>query len=195
MIQDDLAHRWPSLFTGHTWGRTSFLGMRLLDGPIDVSILQSVNIVPFVGEDVVLTMMSATKPLLPGGTREYGETLLQTIQREVFEECGAEIDTCVAFALLDCYSYERKPWRPHLPHPEFSRLLCFGDIRMIGGPARGQNMETISAVNVVSLPVAIRSLLTCRRPELAAIYECAAEARGDGETGVNLISHPMGDMI
>lgn len=126
MLDHDLAARFPTLARGVRWRNTALIGARRITGPPDPSRLQSVNMVPFVGDQVLVISLENGHVMLPGGTREYGESLFETISREMREETGSTIHSCLPFLVLDCISFESRPWRPWLVHPAFERLVSSG---------------------------------------------------------------------
>lgn len=173
----DLADRFPNLVRGVRWRNTALTGCRLVTGTPDPSRLQSVNMVPFIGDRVLVIALADGHLMLPGGTRERDESLLQTITREMREETGHALDSCFPFAVLECVSYDDAPWRDYLAHPEFERLVCFGDVYHIGLPENPKGAEQIARVELLTLNDAVSCFHTAGRPELADIYTLAAEIR------------------
>jgi 8-oxo-dGTP pyrophosphatase MutT (NUDIX family) len=168
------------------WRNTALIGARAVTGVPDTARLQSVNMVPFVGDDVIVIAMEDGHIMLPGGTREEGESLLETISREMREETGCAIDSCRPFLVMECISYDEKPWRPWLVHPEFERLVCLGDVHHIGPPENPTDAEQIAHVHVLAIDEAIRFLRDADRPELADVYAFAGEMRRDTSTLIDL---------
>ena len=173
----ELAARYPALATPVRWANTALTGCHLVTGAPDTSLLQSVNLVPFVGDRVLVIALASGHIMLPGGTIEAGETLLETIEREMAEETGYRILTCHPFAALECISYDARPWRPHLPHPRFERLVCVGDVEPDGLPTNPADAEQIAHVDLLPLPTAVNRLRLAGRPELADLYRLAADVR------------------
>lgn len=133
--------------------------------------------VPFIGDRVMVIALADGHAMLPGGTRERDETLLETISREMREETGYALDSCFPFAVLECISYDEKPWRDYLVHPEFERLVCFGQVHQIGLPENPAGAEQIARIEVLPVAEAVAFLRNAGRPELADIYALAAEIR------------------
>lgn len=187
MTAAEFTTRFPHLSRGVRWRNTALLGARPITGMPDPTRLQSVNMVPFVGDDVLVIALEDGHLMLPGGTREQGESLLTTISREMREETGHAIDTCYPFLSLQNISYDARPWRPWLPHPAFERLVCLGEVHRVSAPENPDGAEQISHVHHLAPEAAIRFLNEAGRPELAEIYAYAVEMREHTHTLINLM--------
>jgi 8-oxo-dGTP pyrophosphatase MutT (NUDIX family) len=186
MPEIDLAARFLDLARGVRWRNTALTGCRLVTGKPNPARLQSVNMVPFVGDRVIVIALENGHIMLPGGTRERDETLFQTISREMREETGHAVDSCFPFAVLDCISYDEKPWRDYLVHPEFERLVCFGDVHQVGLPENPAGAEQIARIEILPVAEAVTFLRDVGRPELADIYGLASEIRRSPDGLVDL---------
>lgn len=164
---------YPVLTTPLRWGNVHLTGFQLPD----VDHVQSVNIVPFVGDHCVVITVGDSDASLPGGTMERGETFLETARREIREEIreevGAEILSLALVGRWDCHSDDAEPWRAHLPHPDLIRLVLCGEIAIVGPPENPEDAEQISRVDVVPLDVADSFLASSGWRELAELYRLA----------------------
>jgi 8-oxo-dGTP diphosphatase len=109
----------------------------LLDGGrgFDERLVAHSNVIPFVGDhDCIVVGFDTGDWTVPGGTLEPGEHWRAALERELLEEAGAYLRTYTPFAVLQCHS-RTAPYRPHLPHPDFYRLLGYGDVELGGAPA------------------------------------------------------------
>jgi 8-oxo-dGTP diphosphatase len=187
MAAPDFARRFPHLSRGVRWRNTALLGARPIRGTPDPARLQSVNMVPFAGDRVIVITMHDGHIMLPGGTRERDESLLGTISREMIEETGYGIDSCHPFLVLEAISYDDRPWRPWLVHPEFERLVCLGDVHRVGAPENPDGAEQIAEVHLLAPDDAVRFLDDAGRPELGEIYAFAAEMRDHTDQLIDLV--------
>ena len=113
---------------------------------------------------------------ITGGTLEPGENYLEAIQRELVEEAGARLINLKPIGAWHCHSLAESPYRPHLPWPEFYRIVGYGEVELIEKPENPKDGEQVLEVGTFS-PEEVNRLLA-QRPddgqELAEIYRLAA---------------------
>jgi len=163
----------PTLSAPLRWGNISLTGFQLLNDLPPIEEVQSVNVVPFIGNDCVVISLAGGSVNLPGGTMERGESFLETARREIREEVGAEIRSLALIGQWACHSDDPKPWRSHLPHPDFIRVVLCGEIEIVRPPENPEDGEQIARVEVLPLEEAISRLDAAQRHELAALYRVA----------------------
>ncbi len=172
-MNDDLCY----LFEDFHYGTVSARFARL-DVPPSDALISNVNVVPFVGEQVVIIRLKDGSYEVPGGTREPGEAYLETARRELIEEAGARLISYVPFGAWKCHSTSVRPYRPHLPHPDFYRLAGYGEVELIAPPTNPADGEQVAAVQVLTVDEAAAQFTASERPDLADLYRLAARLRG-----------------
>jgi len=165
------------LFEDTRWGTVS-ASFQQLTSPPPLELTSSVNIVPVVGERWLLIRLQDGSYEVPGGTREAGEALLETAARELREEAGAELIRFNVFGAWWCHSARSAPYKPHLPHPDFYRVVGWGEVRLVGAPTNPADGEQVAAVELVTLDQAAARFSGGGRPDLADLYRLAAHVRG-----------------
>lgn len=148
-----------------------------LDSPPEQ--IANVNVVPFIGALCVVIVTPDGADIL-GGTLEPGESYLDAARRELLEEAGARLLNLRVFGAWKCHASTDRPFRPHLPHPDFYRLAAYGDVELTSEPTNLVDGETIIRVEVVPVAQAAGWFRTINRAELAELYELAAHLRGTG---------------
>lgn len=173
-MSDDLQY----LFEDTRWGAVSAQFERRADAPPD-ALISNVTVVPFAGDLVVIIRLVDGSYEVPGGTREAGETILDTARRELIEEAGARLIDYLPFGAWHCYSSSEKPYKSHLPHPEFYRLVGYGTVELTGQPTNPADGEQVAGVEVLTVAAAAERFVASGRPDLADLYRLAARVRGE----------------
>lgn len=144
-----------------------------LDTKVDEALVSNISIVPNIGERYVIIQLKSGLWELPGGTREPGEHFMDTIRRETLEELGAELLSYRIMGQFHCESSAEKPYRPHIPHPRFVRLVGFGEVELTRLPLNPPDGEQVTVVDTVSIDEAMRRFEQQGRYDLAEIYKLA----------------------
>jgi 8-oxo-dGTP pyrophosphatase MutT (NUDIX family) len=165
---------YPNLLQTHDWGKatsTFEIGQEAAPEPL----ISNVNIVPFIGEKCVLIRLDNGNWEMPGGTLEPNEHFLSTVKRELLEEAGAAlVSPFTAFGAWKFLSTAEEPYRPHLPHPLYYRVVGFGDVELVSAPIiPGDGGEQVVAVEAMALPEAKQAFIDSGRSDLAELYELA----------------------
>jgi 8-oxo-dGTP diphosphatase len=173
---DSLSERFPHLFREVLWGGGPIQAQfKQLNTEPPCTLIANVNLVPRAGDKWVLLRHQNGSWDLPGGTLEHGETYLETLQRELMEEAGAELCSFHILGAWHCFSLAERPYREHMPFPEFYRLVGYGQVELKTGPTNPADGEQIAAVESVSLEQAVANFHRCQRYDLADLYQFAAE--------------------
>ena len=145
----------PHLFGSTSWG-TVTCTFECLNQIPPLDRISNVNLVPFKGDRWLILRLQTGEWEVPGGTLEPGESYSDTIRRELMEEAGARLITFEPFGAWHCFSTAPKPYRPHLPHPEFYRLVGYGAVEIIGSPENPEDGEQVASVEFVPIDEAVQ---------------------------------------
>ena len=134
----------------------------------------NVNLVPYTPAGWVVLAIADGRLEVPGGTRESGESIEAALRRALLEEAGARLESFRPFGVWDCVSTSETPYRPHLPHPRFQRLVGVGRVALETKPTIGDG-EDVVEVLTVSLEEAQARFRAIGRGDLAGLYGLAAD--------------------
>ncbi|MFK7693533.1 NUDIX domain-containing protein [Paenibacillus sp. HJGM_3] len=114
---------------------------------------------------------------IPGGTLEKDENFRDTLRRELMEEAGAILHTFEPFGAWKCFSKHNQAYKPHLPHPQFFRLVGYGNVELFSSPQIPNDGERVIAVEKISVEEASEKFKQKGRHDLAELYRLAEELR------------------
>ena len=166
----------PNLFGDTSWGSVTCRFEPLNEIP-PPNLISNVNLVPFSEDRWLVLHLQTGEWEVPGGTLEPGESYSEAISRELIEEAGARLITFEPLGAWHCFSTAPKPYRPHLPHPEFYRLVGYGAVEITGSPENPEGGEQVVSVDFVPIEEAIQRFRDINRFELAELYQLAARMR------------------
>lgn len=144
---------------------------------VDESMVSNVSIIPFSGSKCVIFQIDNGNWELPGGTLEAGEIYIDGLKREVMEELGAELLSYHVFGQFNCVSSAKTPYKSHIPHPNFVRLLGHGEVKIVGEPLNPDDGEKVIAVELVDIDEAIKRFEEIKRYDIAEMYKLAFKIR------------------
>jgi ADP-ribose pyrophosphatase YjhB (NUDIX family) len=171
-----LSQDFPHLFQDTSLGATQ-CRFELLDSPPPHNLISNVHLVPFIGNQCLVIRLSNGDWEIPGGTLEPNEGYLEAIRRELLEEAGARLISFQLLGVWRCHSSATKPYRPHLPHPEFYVFVGYGEVELVGKPKNPASGEQVVAVECMSVEEASRRFVSIGRHDLAELYRLAAMVR------------------
>lgn len=85
--------------------------------------ITSVRCLLFQDDSVLVVSNREGRHILPGGRRKGGETIEQTLRREVAEETGWSIDSISRLGFIHLQHLEPKPPGYRFPHPHFFQIV------------------------------------------------------------------------
>ena len=168
-MQQDLAPQYPNLFGPATWGPVQ-CRFALLESNPPAALVSNISIVPFAGDKVAQIELENGLLEIIGGTLEPGESYRGAIERELIEEAGARLLSLEPFGVWYCHSTAPIPYRPHIPHPDFYRLVAYAEVEIVGPPQVPEGGEPVRYVHLLPVEEAANSFRSQGRPELAELY-------------------------
>ncbi len=148
-----------------------------LDYQVDEAIISNISIIPTIGDKYVVMRLEDGRWELIGGTLEPNEHHMRALEREVAEEIGAELVSYTPFGCFNCFSTAEVPYRPHIPHPRFVRLIGYGEVRLVGKPLNPPDGEQVAVVEAVDIEVAVERFEAMGRHDIAELYLLAHHMR------------------
>ncbi|WP_288086230.1 NUDIX hydrolase [Roseiflexus sp.] len=136
--------------------------------------IANVNIVPRIGNAWVTLRLKDGSWEMPGGTLEPAENYLDTVRRELMEEAGARLVSFQLIGAWHCFSLAAQSYRPHLPFPEYYRVVGMGEVEVVKSPENPPDGEEVVAVERVPLETAIARFVSSNRHDLAELYQLAS---------------------
>lgn len=144
------AARFPRLFATQHGPDGEFDATFSLDLPPD-ELVSNVHVIGRTNGGIVACRNDLGWRFLPGGTREPGETIEDTVRRELREEAGARlVGSLRPMGAYRCVRHRPAPVRPHLPHPVTYFLFAAADVAVDGVPTNPPGDEQV--IEVIVLP-------------------------------------------
>lgn len=148
----DWAAEFPALFEPWQVPYAPVVAQFETDRPVD-ALISRIHVVARTEGGVVVCRSANGWRFLPGGTREPGETVEQTVDRELVEEAGARRTGSLTW--IGAHRADHRgpqPYRPHLPHPLAFWAYAATDVVIEQAPTNPADGEDV--VEVTALPVA-----------------------------------------
>ncbi len=89
--------------------------------------ITSVRGIVFRGASVLVLRNRDSTHIMPGGRREPGETLEQTLRREVLEEAGWTVSHIAVLGFRHLRHLAPRPLDYPFPYPDFAWIICMAD--------------------------------------------------------------------
>jgi len=108
------------------WGNSEIhlrLVSYLSDEMPSLDLITSANALVVRDDAALVSRNRDDTHIWPGGRREAGETLMQTLSREVFEETGWTIRDVTLLGFVHCHHETPKPMEYPYPYPDFIRVI------------------------------------------------------------------------
>jgi 8-oxo-dGTP pyrophosphatase MutT (NUDIX family) len=172
----DAPQRFPHLFQEAVWSpglvRVHF---ELFAGDqLPEALIANVNLVPRCEQGWLILQLEDGSWEIPGGTLEPGESYIDAIRRELWEEAGAQVQTLYLIGGWHYRAAGERPYRQHLPFPEFYRVVAVGQVLRVGMPTNPIDGEKVVAVECLPLLEVTERFKDQGRDDLAELYELAS---------------------
>jgi ADP-ribose pyrophosphatase YjhB (NUDIX family) len=139
--------------------------------PLDV--LLSVRCLVFDGDTVLVMRDIDEQHILPGGRREAGESLEETVRRELLEESGFALGTLHPLGFVHLHRLAPIPEGDVYPHPDFFWLIRYAECGAYLPDARVDDPQQIE---IEWMPIEAAMKLPLRYGQ-AVMLNAAAQAR------------------
>ncbi len=140
--------------------------------------IAKVTVVPFFGEKIIIARMENGKAEIPGGTIEKDEPIHIAADRELMEEAGARLTGDLhIYGHFHCRTSAAEPYRPHMPHPAYTRIIAWAEAEIVGPPTMPPDGEIITAVETLSIADTIAAFEAENRHDLAELCKLAVAMR------------------
>lgn len=155
---DSWRERFPDLFAPGHWAWGPMDVQFTVDPPPD-DLIANVHLVARTAGKIVVSVSDLGWRLLPGGTREPGETVEEMAARELVEEAGAVLTGSLQpIGAHRSVSLAAEPYRPHLPFPLGYWLWAAADVTIAGPPTNPPDGEQIVEVRLLDPAEAVEFL-------------------------------------
>lgn len=158
-VADSWAERFPELFLP-AYVDYADTDVTFAVGPQPDQLISRIHCVAVDPRSQVIVCRSIQQwRFLPGGTREPGEAIIETVRRELLEEAGAKITgEPLIFAAQISRSRRQQPYRPHLPHPLSHWAFAVVRAEVVQPPTNPEDGEEVIEVRSMAVPQAARWL-------------------------------------
>ena len=183
-----LARHPPQTRATRTWVRSAItleISAAIGDEPPPLAYVTSVRCVVVRQGQVLVVQDPESYHILPGGRREPGETLEQTLRREVLEETGWTLGEPRPLGFIHFHHLTPRPPAYPYPYPDFFQIVYLADAIdyvssavQLGEYELGSDFYPPAAAATLGLSEGERLFLTTALARLAAGGEPRLTRRG-----------------